>query len=299
MPDYVISGLQVQSELDLPGAIPSDIDEPAVLIRWGTVPEFLVDTTAHGPTWEVAGRAVLLRVAKLARFLISDGRLIVVQMEPGAEKSDAAGFVLGSAFGILLHLRGALVLHGAAVARSGKSIAICGSSGAGKSTLAAALCMAGCSFLADDICVIEPNQKAQPLILPDGRQLKLWKQSVDELALGSQQRDAVRSSFEKFYIEPAISATVPTRLSAIYVLRSRYAPIPPGIERLSLPDAMRTLERQTYRPRFRATLRIAHPLHATAAVLGHAGAYLVAHGDSFSSLSETVSRILAHWDAIS
>ncbi|MGH7881159.1 MAG: hypothetical protein ACREQD_16915, partial [Candidatus Binataceae bacterium] len=70
------------------------------------------------------------------------GRDVAVETEPGSTDRDAAGFVLGAAFGILLYQRGALAVHGAAVTKDGRAVAICGASGAGKSTLAAALCRA-------------------------------------------------------------------------------------------------------------------------------------------------------------
>ena len=73
--------------------------------------------TASGPTWEMAGEIFLLRVPRLARFRITAGRDIDVETEPGVSDHEVAGFVLGTAFGILLHQRGALVLHGAAVAK--------------------------------------------------------------------------------------------------------------------------------------------------------------------------------------
>ena len=88
----------------------------------------------------MAGEKFLLRVPRLARFLIAHGREIDVELEPDAKQRDALGFVLGTSFGVLLHQRGAFVLHGAAVASDGRAIVICGESGAGKSTLAAALC---------------------------------------------------------------------------------------------------------------------------------------------------------------
>jgi hypothetical protein len=118
LPDYFISGLRVSSELDLPGAIADDSQSqnPAVFIRRGRVPASLADATATGPTWEIGGEAFLLRVPRLARFLITAGRQIEVDLEFGTEERDATGFILGTAFGILLHQRGALVLHGSAVA---------------------------------------------------------------------------------------------------------------------------------------------------------------------------------------
>ena len=69
----------------------------------------------------MAGGIFLLRVPRVARFLITAGRDDHLELEPGATARDAAGFVLGTAFGILLHQRGAMVLHGAAAAKDGRA----------------------------------------------------------------------------------------------------------------------------------------------------------------------------------
>jgi len=110
------------------------------------------------------------------------------------------------------------------VASDGRSIAICGDSGAGKSTLAAALCRGGCSFVTDDLCVVVPNENKRPVILPDGRKLKLWKETIDNLDLVARQGEAVRQSFEKYYIEPFETVSDPPILSAISSQRRRTMP---------------------------------------------------------------------------
>ena len=301
MHSYFISGLHVSSELELPGAIPeaSQAAAPDVSIRRASVPMALDGATAGGPTWEMAGEMFLLRVPRLARFRITAGREIAVEIEPGVTDHDAAGFVLGSAFGILLHQRGALVLHGAAVAKDGRAVAICGPSGAGKSTLAAALCRDGCAFVADDICVVGLDASRRPTVLPDGRQLKLWKQSIDRLDLAQLRGKAVRESFEKYYIDPSDARGQPSPLSAIYVLREARPPLQAGIENLALPDAMRTLDYEAYRPGLRAKIgqkpdMLAH----AAAMFGHAKMFLLIRPHGFEHLQETVAAVQAHWDAL-
>ena len=113
------------------------------------MPATLEGVTASGPTWEMAGGGSSSRSS--AGALPDDrGRDISVELEPGVLEHDATGFVLGTAFGILLHQRGALVLHGRWWLRWAR-IAICGESGAGKSTLAAALCREDFSFVTDDM----------------------------------------------------------------------------------------------------------------------------------------------------
>jgi hypothetical protein len=298
---YRICGLTVSSEFELPGAIanPSPVARADVAIRRASVPASLSGVTATGPIWEMLGDRILLRVPRLARYLMTAGREIAVELEPDATERDATGFVLGTAFGILLHQRGALVLHGAAVAKGGRAIAICGPSGAGKSTLAAALCRDGCFFATDDLCVVALDEHRRPVVLPDGRRLKLWKESIDKLDLAGRQGEVVRDSFEKYYIEPFDTAAEPPRLSAIYVLREALRPIEESIQGLALPDAMRALDYETYLPELR--VKMGHKpemLARAAAMLGHARVFLLIRPRGFEHMPETVGALRAHWDAL-
>lgn len=301
MHTYRISGLTVASALRLPGAIPvPDTDvTPDVTVRRAAVPAALDGAAVSGPTWAMADDLFLLRVPRVARFLIRGGLDIAVELEPGATDHDVAGFVLGTALGILLHQRGALVLHGSAVAHEGRAMAICGRSGAGKSTLAAALCQDGYAFAADDICVVGLNVRREPIVLPDGRHVKLWQQSIDNLELADRRGEAVRAAIEKYYLDPFERAAEPPRLSAIYVLREARPPLTEGIERLALPDAMRMLDFEAYRPGLRARIGSKPAMLAeAAAVFGHAQVFRLIRPRGFDHLPGTVAMLRAHWGAI-
>jgi hypothetical protein len=300
--NYRICGLAVASDLELRGAIRKHSASAIVdvSIRRGRVPASLTDATDTGPDWQLTGNdSFLFGVPGLARFLVTGGHEITVEVEPNATESDASGFVLGTAFGVLLHQRGSLVLHGSAVANNGHAIAICGESGAGKSTLAAALCQDGCSFVTDDLCVVAPNENERPVVLPDGRRLKLWKETIDKLELAARQGEVVRQSFEKYYIEPFDTVSEPPILSAIFVLRAAQPPSAEGIECLPLPDAMRALECEMYRPGLRAKMGLKSELIAhAAATIGHAKVFLLTRPRGFEHLDETVALVRAHWDSL-
>lgn len=301
MPDYLICGLSVRSELELPGAVPEKTGAmiPAVYVRRGPAPAFLPGATVSGPDWEMAGETFLMRVQGLARFAIESGREITVDIEPGAQENNATSFILGTAFGILLHQRGALVLHGATVAKNGRAIAICGASGAGKSTLTAALCDSGCAFVTDDICVVDLDERRHPVVLPDGRRLKLWKESIDGLDFAGRQGEAVSEMFEKYYVDPFDSVVAPPKLSAIYALRDADSTTPPWFESLPLPDAMHVLETEAYRPGLREIMGRKPELFAKcAAVLGCSRVFLLHRPRGFDHMAETVASLRAHWDSL-
>ena len=298
---YCISGLRVASEFELPGAIAlTPADEACdVTVQHAVVPDRLDGGAMLGPNWDMAGGEFLLTVPQLGRFLIRNGSEICVALNPGATEPDASAYVLGTAFGILLHQRGALVLHGSAVERNGETIAICGHSGAGKSTLAAALCRAGCTFVTDDICAGSVDAAGTPIVLPDGRQLKLWQEAIEKLELGKHRGDAVRRNFEKYFIAPQTVAPDATPLRAIYVLREARPPFADGIEELSLADAMHALDREAYRPGLRARM-VERPqmLAQGATMLAHVKIFRLIRPRAFENMAETVSTVLSHWDGL-
>ena len=302
MHNYLICGLSVWSELVLPGAVPQSGSTAAVdvHVRRGATPTTLGDNAEHGPNWEMDGGACLLRIPRLARFLVVGGREITVELEPGATVHDTSAHVLGTALGILLHQRGTLVLHGAAVARNNEAIAICGHSGAGKSTLAAALCREGATFVADDISAIGFDDDHRPFVLPDGRQLKLWRETLENLELNAQPDDAVRAGFEKYFVTPPSSvAGEPLPLRAIYVLKQALPPAKKGIEAMSLADAMATLDREAYRPGLRARMGSASAVVAQGAmIMTHARMFRLIRPRGFESMAETVDAVMRHWDGL-
>jgi hypothetical protein len=129
---YRICGLSVASDIVLPGLIAGAPDSrPQVTIRRGAVPDSLPDASTIGPTWQIAGGKFLLHEPNVARFLLSDGAEIVFAPESEAGAKNVALFLMGTAFGILLHQRGQIVLHASSVEVNGKAVVFCGASGAG------------------------------------------------------------------------------------------------------------------------------------------------------------------------
>jgi hypothetical protein len=282
--------------MELPGAIATaPAQSPDVTVQFGLDPPELGGEA--GAVRQIGAQTILLRVPQLARFLITGGKSITVALEDGVTARDASVFVLGSSFGALLHQRGALVLHAAAVARNGRAVAICGPSGAGKSTLAAALCQAGCSFVTDDLCVVSLDAKRGPAVLPDGRQLKLWRQSIEGLALDDRQGEAVYKAQDKYFVAPDAVEAEPPCLSAIYVLQESQRE--EAFEKLGLAEAMKMLAEQSYRPELRHLMGSApHILTQGAALFRNAGVFRLSRPRHFEHVAETVAALLWHWDGL-
>jgi hypothetical protein len=220
MPRYLISGLTVESEDAIPGGIdlPSDVEPADVVIARGEVPLVLAEAMVRGPNWQLAEGRILLTVPGLIRILIEDGRSITHAAEGGADIEDGLPFVVGMAFGALLHQRGDLVLHASVVDIGGRAVAFCGVSGSGKSTLAAALDLNGHALVADDICRVTFEQSGRPLAQPDGRRLKLWADATGALGLDERRGPQLRQRFGKYYVKPVGASGAPLPLAALYLL---------------------------------------------------------------------------------
>lgn len=295
---YHVAGLSVASKIALPGAIASGDRHGShdVVVRGSSVPEALDNATAKGPTWQIAGSRFLLRIPDVARFLLSDGRDIAYEAEPGADDADIPIFILGTAFGILLHQRQQIVLHASAVRVNGKAILFCGSSGAGKSTMAAVLAQTGLPIITDDVCAITGIGDGTPMVHPDGRHLKLWAQAIEKLDLAAQRGERVRGRLEKFYVDPGAAFSEPLPLGAVYALRDVRPPHAAGIERPNVVDAALILQRNAYRPLLvnRMGQKTNYFVAATT-IANSAGIFLLTRPLDFAAMPEVVRWLRQHW----
>ena len=295
---YHIAGLSVGSEIMLPGLHAAAVggDTPDVTIRRRPVPAAIENATASGPTWQIAGQQFLLRIPGVARFLLTAGNEIAFEAEPGAAAGDIPTFILGTAFGILMHQREQIVLHASAVCVNDKAVLFCGPSGAGKSTLAAALSRRGYSLITDDFCAVTVTDAGTPVVHPDGRQLKLWAQAIEKLDLKESRGERVRSKLEKFYVDPGEAHVEALPLGAVYALREARPPLVSGIERPNMAEAAALLRRNAYRPRLVARLnqKVLY-FHAAATIANNAGIFRLTRKLDFAAMPEVVSSLERHW----
>lgn len=298
---YRVAGLEVASEIELPGAIAArHMSAPAVMVKMASVPAGLEDATRRGITWQIAGDRFLFQVPGVARFLLSGGREVAVEPASGVAAADVAIFLIGTVFGILLHQRGEIVLHASAVRVNDKAVLFCGASGAGKSTLAAALAQRGFPLVADDLCAITLAAGAAPMVQPDGRHLKLWAQAIEKLDLAEKRGAPVRNRLEKFFVEPAGALMEPLAeplpLGAVYALRETRPPHKSGIERPNVVDAALILRRSAYRPLMVNRMgQKADYFRAATAIANAAGIFHLTRALNFAAMPEVVGMLERHW----
>jgi hypothetical protein len=183
---------------------------------------------------------------RAARYLVQDGRDVLIDIHPQADLALVRLFLFGSIMGMICHQRGLLALHASAVAFGNRVVAFSGPPAAGKSTLAAHCLDAGGKLMADDVLVTSMEPAVGALAQPGMPNLKLWDDALAQLGRRSDglRRDWYRA--EKFHV-PAERAAKPLPLVRIYVLAADDAAGAGAFDRLSGTLAAEAIIANTYR----------------------------------------------------
>ena len=247
--EYDLFGLRIRSQISLPDL--AEVTRPAkadVHITLGPVPASPADARA---VWGLtrSGDGAVLTVKGTARFAVDGGTHIRVDPEPDASPRDLRLYLLGSAFGALLHQRGLLPIHANAIRIGDGAAAFMGRSGAGKSTLAGAFLDRGFTLLADDVCVTTFDTPGRPMAQPGLPRLRLWRDAVEASGRNVADFEIAFEGHEKFVVPThAGQSRTAVPLTRLYLL----AELPAGetgqeIRRLSGVEALSALMANIYR----------------------------------------------------
>ena len=247
--EYSVFGLAVRSELDLPELMRASIvGEPDVTIRIGQV----AGEDLLSPGLQANGDLARLSIPGVGVYSIERGSDITVEPATGVDPRNVRLFLLGSAFGAMLHQRGLLPLHANAVEVGGQAIAFMGASGSGKSTLASWFHDQGFRVLSDDVCVVDFADAGRPSVRPGIARLRLWREALaatGRIAEDHQASFVGANAPDKFdvSISQTGSADDQIPLAAIYLLDRGERQ---GIQRLSGGQAVEAIFANTYRGSF-------------------------------------------------
>lgn len=243
---YQLFGLRLSCELFLPELPPSTATGPAdVEIAFGT-PPIVAD---EKPGYTVAGAGTLLSVPGVGRYWIERDRILVEPATDASEKNLRL-FLLGSAFGALIHQRGLLPLHANAIEIGDRAVAFMGRSGAGKSTIAAWFHDRGFRVLADDVCVVAMDGAGRPFVHSGVPRLRLWREALKASGRTTDTHEPSFDGRDKFDVPTAGVAPVgPIELSHVYLLGQARSGAG-GVRSLKGVEAVNALVANTYRGSF-------------------------------------------------
>lgn len=299
MHKYLVFGLKVCSELSCPQLPAASFYEPDVKIRFGSVPEILEDRIHSRPRFDVSATATLLRIPEVGRFLIADGRRIVVEPESSAEPGVVRLFLLGSSLGAVLHQRGIMPLHGSAVSHESGAIVICGDSGAGKSTTAAVLASRGYSILTDDITALwfkngEGFKKGKVMLAPGYPQMKLWQNTLQHLHIRHQDHERVRPGKDKHMVQITDSfETEPKAVHALFWLAKQPVDAP-AIQPLTGSARFNAVYRNVYRKAYVAALSPQRYFSQCQQIARHLSVFSLARPELDNSIEAVADLIEVH-----
>ena len=264
--NYQVYGLKVESWIPFPELPPARLNAPAdAVFRLGEVPARLPDDHP-GVAWcQPAPGRLLSWVDGVARFLVVDGREIIVQPAPGVAESDLRLFLLCTPMGGLLLQRGLLPLHASAIVTPRGAVVFMGDCGAGKSTLAACFRQRGFRVQTDDISVVSADGDGSFMVSPGYPQMKLWPDAVARLGEDAAALTRLRPNQEKrtFRFLAEFNAH-PLPLAQIYLLK--IGPVrAPVLQAIQGTEKLAALLRHTYRSELVRGLGVAAPHFQTVA----------------------------------
>lgn len=196
--NYMIFGYRVYSEFEL-DAYESEFDKPDVIVENGQIScdkEALVEDDFYS---EFDDDLIAFNVPNIGAYEIKNGNKITVQPVDGAVSQELSLFILGSAFGFLMHQNRVFPLHGSTVDIGYGCITLVGHSGAGKTALASGFVERGYKLLADDVSRIERVDDVY-YVHPSYPSQKIWKDGIEKLALNFDPKQRVMTQLEKFHI---------------------------------------------------------------------------------------------------
>jgi len=181
---YKAFGLEISSEIELPGMTRGS-DNPDVRIIKGEVdPLQVTQAEVEGPNYLVKEGDVYFWWDDIGKVKISKGKLITVDPITdltGSDEVNLIPFLLGPVMALLLHQQGFLVLHGSSVKVKEGAVAFLGHRGNGKSTTAINLYKDGYPLVTDDILAMKFTKKGRPVVYPGYPHVRLGEDSYNHV----------------------------------------------------------------------------------------------------------------------
>ncbi len=196
---YTVFGLHFGSELRCP-ELHTTTEPASVIIRYSSLKHISIPEPHKSDSHLIGPQQLLINIAGIAQFLVSNGSEILIDADKSTSEKELRLFLLGSAFGAILHQRAFLPIHANAIVINGECIVFAGYSGRGKSTLAAAFAQKGFQLMCDDVCAIKLPAMKPPIGLPGHPHVKLCRDSLTHLNKQAEDHARVRPDTEKYFL---------------------------------------------------------------------------------------------------
>ena len=197
--NYVAYGLRIRSFLELPELATDDGDPDTldVIVRLGPVGREVDDVDDNGRAFWASANEACYFYKKSGKYLVREGREIVVEPVQGAPKMLVRLSLIGPVLGLILIQRGFLLLHASAIAIEERGVAFLGGHAWGKSTLAASLHALGHRLLSDDLTAIQLRHSGEAMIIPSFPHLRLWPDVVTSLGESAERLPKLHPELDK------------------------------------------------------------------------------------------------------
>jgi hypothetical protein len=193
---YRAYGLLISSEIPIEHFMGADsLEEPDVYIKLGEIFGSGYTPPATMQIESLPGR-LLLRGARSATFLVTEGKTITIEPLPGGDPATIQQILLGWAFAGLFHQRSMLPLHGSALCKGDDCFVFCAPSGGGKSTLTSSFLKKGFAFLDDNVALAD-FQDGKVFIASGSPELRLWEDSMHNLKFEHKVVGRIRPDIDK------------------------------------------------------------------------------------------------------
>ena len=296
---YRLFGLTIESSFAFPHlpAIEGTPGSTDVRIYPGAVPEALANPAERKAFSQFRDNLWLMTAERIAhaRFLVRDGREVVVETVAPDVAEPLHRFLQGSCMGMLLLQRGVLPLHGTAVATQHGAVVFAGAVGSGKSSLATALLRRGCPLLADDLVALTHANGSAPTVQPGLPYLKLWADTCHHFGIDTTGLARVRADLDKFcWRVDGLHSTEPLPLHAVFVLAPNSGD-EPECRPLGGVDKVKELQAHLYKASFpQAQKHWPWLFTRLTAAAANTDVYLANRSDreSFDALSDLVTAEL-------
>jgi hypothetical protein len=128
-------------------------------------------------------------------------------------------FITSEALGICLFLHDCYLLHGSAVVIKNEAHVFIGTPGAGKSSTVAAYAKEDFTVLSDDMVAIQFADNQAPVVLPAGPEIKIWKDTAENLGFKLNDLEPAWEGKEKYlFSQKNFPSTTRVKLSSINII---------------------------------------------------------------------------------